>query len=374
MNANRFHEIVEALRLLSSIPETEKLLPRVVELSADLTGAARAALVLDKCAGWAERLPQITGVIETKELEWIRAIDRDLSFSTNEDKTMGVVPLAAGDEIEGYLFVSSRGSKHPLHEDCSSILSLLSLHLNNLIERNYSRWRLNQQNENRRDFISLVTHQLRLPMTSIGGYADLLASGATGPLQDRQLEFMVRIKRNIERMNQLLAALSEMNQIETRVRKFNKQAIDLNSCISAATSSLQGEFELRQQQVRVDIPADLPLAYADVRAIRQVLDALLANATRYTPDGGFINIRGYVVESMLEVAIIDNGIGISKKDQEKVFTPFFRADDPAVREHVGWGIELALAKMIVEAQDGSLSLNSVPGEGTSFTLALPKAV
>lgn len=228
-------------------------------------------------------------------------------------------------------------------------------------------------NKAKSDFISLVAHELRVPMTSIKGYTDLMNAGLAGPLSDQQKQFLEVIRRNLARMTSLISDLSDINHIESGRMKFDLQAFDLREVVADVSDSLRERIGNRQQTLLIEIEDELPLVYADSTRIAQVLSNLMSNAHKYTPEGGEIVLRAWPNGRAAIVSVQDNGYGISEEDQQKLFTQFFRAEDKEVREQPGWGLGLSIVRRMVEAQDGEISFESRLGEGSTFTFTIPLA-
>lgn len=229
-------------------------------------------------------------------------------------------------------------------------------------------------NEAKNAFISIVTHELRIPMTSIRGYTDLLLGQMMGPLNEAQTGFLQTVRRNLDRMNVLIRDLSDINRIETGRMKFDLAYFPLEAVVQHVVGDLQEAIETRQQQLVVDIPAGLLPVYGDRTRVGQVLTNLISNANKYTPEQGQLTVRVQAHgPDALAVAVQDNGIGISEEDQARLFTQFFRSDADAVRQQVGWGLGLSIVKKLVEAQGGEIWCESAPGQGSTFVFTLPVA-
>lgn len=228
-------------------------------------------------------------------------------------------------------------------------------------------------NKSKSDFVSVVTHELRLPLTAIKGYTDLIASGMTGELNEQQRQFVDVIKRNLGRMSALISDLSDINRIESGRMQFDVKLFDIRDVVEDVGDALAGRLAERGQTLVVEMGEGGTAVYADPRRTNQVLTNLLHNAHQYTPPGGHITIRVHSGENLVEVAVQDDGLGISPENQARLFTPFFRAEDEAVREQPGWGLGLALAKNIVEAQKGTIACHSAPGQGSTFAFTVPSA-
>ena len=232
---------------------------------------------------------------------------------------------------------------------------------------------LEQADQAKSDFISLVTHELRVPMTSIRGYTDLLLGEMAGPLNESQREFLQTVRRNLERMSVLIRDLSDINRIETGRMKFEMAVFDLRDAVENVVDDLREAIESKDQTIATSLPDELPAVYADRTRINQVLANLLSNANKYTPQGGAITVDVQSRDDHALVAVVDDGIGISEENQAKLFTQFFRAEDEAVREQTGWGLGLSIVKKLVEAHGGEVGFESKLGEGSTFTFTVPFA-
>lgn len=223
------------------------------------------------------------------------------------------------------------------------------------------------------DFISVVTHELRLPMTSIKGYTDLVQKELVGPLTQQQKDFLEVVQRNVARMSVLIDDLSDINRIESKRMRFEFSQFDVRQVVKDVLATMRERLETRQQNVHLQLPADLPLVYADRTRINQVLTNLLSNANKYTPPQGEITIQATALASHVQLSVVDNGLGIAPEDQARLFTQFFRSADTQVREQPGWGLGLSIVKMMVEAQGGEINFQSIYRQGSAFTFTIPIA-
>lgn len=225
--------------------------------------------------------------------------------------------------------------------------------------------------------ISLVSHELRVPMTCIRGYTEMLEAGAAGPVTEMQLEFLDTIQRSVARMGVLVSDLSDINRMESGRLRLELGPVDLADVIDEAVAGLQNQLDAKGQPVSVNIPDDLPAVLADRSRTVQILTNLLSNANKYSPSGRPVTVTAEKVDRegrrFLRVAVIDQGIGITPEDQAQLFTQFFRSLDPAVRDETGWGLGLSIVKMMVEAQGGAITVESTPGVGSCFAFTLAVA-
>jgi signal transduction histidine kinase len=233
--------------------------------------------------------------------------------------------------------------------------------------------RIQVDNEKRYKFISLVAHELRLPMTSIMGYTDLLRKGVVGPVNDQQITFLNIIRNSVERMAALVADLSDLNKMETAKFKLVVAELSLNACLEEVVHNLQPKFSEKKQILGVEIPANLPDVYADRIRVVKVVTNLLNNACMYTPEGGRVDLITRLEDQQVRVEVSDTGIGISPEDQTHLFQQFFRSEDAKVREQQGWGLGLSVVKGLVELMGGEVGAESRPGIGSTFWFTLPTA-
>ncbi|MFO7681366.1 MAG: GAF domain-containing protein [Chloroflexota bacterium] len=283
-----------------------------------------------------------------------------------------VVPISRKEDIIGLITLESQTAT-ALDADDKAFVERLADRAAVAIENARLYEAIAAANQSKSEFISIVTHELRLPMTSIKGYTDLILSGMTGALNEQQKQFMEVIKRNLGRMSVLVSDLSDINRIESGRMKFEFAAFELRDVVEDVTDSLREQITGREQSLTVHVAPEVTAVYADPRRINQILTNLLSNAHKYTPAGGKLHIEITQENGRAQVAVIDAGIGISEENQAKLFTQFFRAEDEAVREQAGWGLGLSIVKKMVEAQSGEIWFESALGKGSTFTFTIPSA-
>jgi signal transduction histidine kinase/CheY-like chemotaxis protein len=226
-------------------------------------------------------------------------------------------------------------------------------------------------NEAKSQFVSIVTHELRIPLTSIKGYAELIRQGVVGEINEQQVEFLNVINANVERMSRLISDLSDISRIERGKLRLEYAHFSLPERIEETIHSLQHKIREKSQSLDTQLAPDLPKVYADPNRFVQILTNLLSNAWKYTPEGGRISIVAFPEGEHVRVEVRDSGIGISEEDQAKLFTQFFRSESPQVREQVGWGLGLNVTRRLVELMGGNIGVQSQLGKGSTFWFTLP---
>jgi two-component system phosphate regulon sensor histidine kinase PhoR len=221
----------------------------------------------------------------------------------------------------------------------------------------------------RRDFVANVSHELKTPLTAIRGFAETLRAGDV-PLAQQQAYLDV-ILRHAERLARLIDDILELSRIEGRQQPFSPGEVDVARIATLLLRDMQPQLEARHIQAEL-APGARGVAFADRRAVEQILSNLLDNAIKYTEEGGRIQVRVAESGSQLRIEVQDDGIGIPPADLPRVFERFYRVDKARSRDLGGTGLGLAIVKHLAQAQGGEVSARSVPSEGSTFQVVLPR--
>jgi len=213
-------------------------------------------------------------------------------------------------------------------------------------------------------------------MTSIKGYAKMLQIGAAGALNDQQKEFVKIIYGNIDRMDRLVLDLLDVSRIEAGRIRLELRDVQVADMVDDVLTSVHNQIAERELKLHVDVPKTLPKLRADYHRLVQVTTNLVSNAYKYTPNGGQVTIKADLAtmrdgEEGIYIMVKDSGYGISKEDQAKLFTNFFRSTDQNIRNQPGTGLGLSITKKMIESHGGTLQFESELGQGTTFTMSLP---
>ncbi|MCX7683595.1 MAG: GAF domain-containing protein [Anaerolineae bacterium] len=302
------------------------------------------------------------------------AADPDYASEVPGMVTQLTVPIIRETRIVGIIALeSSRPGQ--FNQEVFDFVMRLADHAAIAIENARLFEQVRQANEAKTEFVSFVSHELKQPMTSMRGYTDLLLKGAAGELSEIQRSFLETIRSNVERMNALVTSLLDISRIESGRLRINLEDLAIGQVIEDVLRQMRGQIEAKRQTLAVEIAPGLPYVRADRERLGQVLTNLISNAHKYTPEGGHITVRAQQWEAQggrfVMCAVSDTGIGMSPEDQARLFTKYFRSDDPAVRKESGTGLGLVITKSLVELQGGEIWVESEVGKGSTFTFTVP---
>jgi two-component system phosphate regulon sensor histidine kinase PhoR len=250
------------------------------------------------------------------------------------------------------------------------------------LEKSASRWiaergeeieQLKKHETYRKEFLGNVSHELKTPIFNIQGYiSTLLDGGIDDPKINRS--FLSKAEKSVERMITIVDDLQSISQLERGVLELNEEDFDVVALAKDVLESL--EMRAKEKNISFEIFNDVtqPLVVtADKFRIRQVLVNLIMNSVRYGKDGGLTQLRVNDIGDKVLVEVTDNGIGIDKEHQSRIFERFYRADKSRSRELGGTGLGLAIVKHIIEAHNQKISVLSTEGAGSVFSFTLKKA-
>ena len=232
--------------------------------------------------------------------------------------------------------------------------------------------RLEELNRLKDDFVALVSHDLRSPMTIIGGWAKTLrANWDQLDVKQRDRAFD-RIERTVDHLSTFVDSILQIAAIESGGFSYDIKPFDIHALI--LRTAVDARDNGRGISIEVKVPDDLPPVLADEQRTWQILMNLASNATKFSPAGGRVIIIASADDTSVDVSISDEGPGIAAEDQSKLFKKFSRLAQPSSSDVKGSGLGLYITKLLVEGQGGRISVESELGTGATFTFSLPRAV
>jgi signal transduction histidine kinase len=231
---------------------------------------------------------------------------------------------------------------------------------------------LKQLNSAKDEFIALASHQLRTPATGVKQYIGMLLEGYMGPIPPQQRDFLQKAYDSNERQLSTINDLLQIAQIDSNKIVLHPAKVDMSALIDAVVNEQRGTANNRRQGIVVRKRGGQLALRADELRLRMVLDNIVDNASKYSPENTTITITLHGTPEEIVVSVSDQGVGIAKDDFSKLFQKFSRIDNPRSIAVGGNGLGLYLAKRIIRAHDGHIEVTAKPQEGSTFTVRLPR--
>ena len=245
------------------------------------------------------------------------------------------------------------------------------------------------------EFLASMSHELRTPLNAIIGFSEVLRDGLVGDLQEKQHEYVSDIFDSGQHLLSLINDVLDLSKIEAGKMVLDEELADVSLLLQNSVSIIREKAMVHGLRLEHDVPDALGEAWIDQRKCKQVVYNLLANAVKFTPEGGTVTLRARVVtreaaaqraadqaqihpafssvtaQELLEISVADTGIGISDEDMARLFQPFVQIDSSLSRQFEGTGLGLALVSKLVALHGGTVGLRSKSGVGSAFTVWLP---
>jgi signal transduction histidine kinase len=222
------------------------------------------------------------------------------------------------------------------------------------------------------EFLANMSHELRTPLNAVIGFSQAMLKEIKGPLNEHYRSYAHDISEGGSHLLAIITDILDLSKAEAGKLNLTEEPVDIGAVIDQAKHFVQHKAVEAHHTLTVRIDKDLPLVLADPLRLKQIVINLLSNAVKFTPPGGRIEVGASFHESDgFFIAVRDNGIGIAAEHMQKVLEPFSQVEGALNRRHQGSGLGLALAKKMTRLHDGTLSLDSAPGRGTTVTVRLP---
>lgn len=349
-------------------------------------------VVLDE-SWWPKDTPsKLIGLSRFSSAELARALGTNAHTIDRLRKSLGIhsvylVPLQARDRLVGFMVAGFYGLPEQVRPADITLLNRLSesvgiaLDSRLLFEENkrvlvqlrHSNTKLKALDETKDDFISMASHQLRTPLTSVKGYLSMVLDGDVGKLNEQQRKMLTQSYLSSQRMVYLISDLLNLSRLNTGKFVIELSPVDLDEIVQSELDQLYETARARDVKLTYHRVADMPKLMLDETKIRQVVMNLIDNAIYYTPQGGHIQVQLHLTKTGVEFRVKDNGIGVPRAVQHKLFSKFYRADNAQRARPDGTGLGLFMAKKVILAQGGAIIFESEEGKGSTFGFRFSKA-
>ncbi len=399
--AQRLSRILEINQQLTSTLELEPLLQEIIRAAAELTDTEAASILLyDEKSGKlsfaaatganSEQLARKTVPVEgsvagsifksgqpvlvTKanlDPRHYDGIGKAIDFHT---RTILGVPLSIKSRSIGVLEALNKHGDVPFTDEDTQVLSTLAAQaaiaiqnaqMVGALQKAYKK--LGELDKLKSDFIAVASHELRTPLALVLGYATMLKDDAGGAAAEK-LDVVVQAALHLRG---LIENMVNLRQLETGQSAPQRSAFELQELIWSVCADCDSLATAKGQTIAFQLPSAPVTVSADRTQITIVLNNLLTNAIKFTPDGGRISVQAELRNDKVRVSVIDSGIGVPKAQLDRIFERFYQAEPHLTRRHGGMGLGLSIAKELVELHGGRIWVESVEGKGSRFTFTLP---
>ena len=230
-----------------------------------------------------------------------------------------------------------------------------------------------EANRAKSDFLAAMSHELRTPLNAIGGYAQLIEMGVRGPVTEAQRTDLLKIQRSKDHLDALVSDVLNFAKAGAGRLEFRTREVDVSKTVEAVLEMVTPQAASKQLRLVPPVPGSVLKVLADGDKVRQVLLNLLANALKFTPENGIISVNIAEGETDASISVTDTGIGVPPDQLERIFEPFVQAKRALQATDQGVGLGLAISRQLARAMNGDLTVKSIVGEGSTFTLRLPRA-
>ncbi|HET9810819.1 MAG TPA: PAS-domain containing protein [Sphingomicrobium sp.] len=232
---------------------------------------------------------------------------------------------------------------------------------------------LEQADRVKTDFVANMSYELRTPLTSIRGFAEMLADGYAGQLTPAASDYSNAILESAERLSKLIGDVLDLTQADSAGGLLERERVDIAGLCRTASEKFETRTRDKGQKLQIEIEDSAGVVVGDARRLRESIDHLLENAIAYTDSNGKIALKAWGEADCAMIQVSDNGAGIAKKDLPRVFNRFDRVTHDPTRGEAALGLGLPLTRQFIEAHGGKVDLVSAKSKGTTVTLTIPRA-
>lgn len=400
-SSRKLSDLLTVIRGLRSASETSQLLQRLTSAATDLTNS-EAASILELspdltslrfiAAPWfhQQHLKDVQVPLDESVAGWVfshaeplliqdiaadprhfKVVDQATGLATS---SLVAVPMMYGGQPLGVLEVINKTDHSHYTEDDVTILEILAFYgslalwnLNLEARMDASQSEKKELDRLKSNFIAITSHELRTPLGLILGHATFLRE----MIAEEHREPIDTIIRNATRLKEIVESLTSVENVESGTARLRQNAVSIPAIVQDVVASFQEMAASKKITLRVDTGTQDALVEADGNKIGIALSNLVRNAITFTNSGGQVFVKVTAFPERVQVSVVDNGIGIPKKDMGKIFERFFQIESHLTRRHGGMGLGLSVAKAMVEIHGGRIWAESVEGKGSNFSFSLP---
>ena len=302
-----------------------------------------------------------------------------------------VIPLICRDRLQGVLTLGRKNSGEPFTPVDIDLLEALAIQaavsIENAVlyeqmeekvrertrELDEARKVAEAANKAKSEFLSNITHELRTPLNSIIGFSEVMREGTAGPLLPDQQAYLKDIWESGKHLLRIINNILDLSKIEAGMMELEHDEFYLKELLDGSLSLFREKAQRKRITLVAEISDNVDMITADKTKIKQVTLNLLANAMKFTPDGGSVGIAASRNNAGVQVHVWDTGIGMSPGDCGRLFQPFLQLDNTTTRKYEGTGLGLHLSRKIIELHGGRIWVESAPGAGSRFSFTIPRA-
>ena len=327
------------------------------------------------------RLVYVTGGLSLASI--LLSVLIAVSLASRITKPLEVLTSGVKDIAEGHfdrrLSITSHDELEMLAETFNHMTGRLREHVEQLEESNKKLGAVNEElkelDRMKSDLLANVSHELRTPLTAIKGYTDYILERRLGAITEKQEKGLVVVQRNLERLSKTINALLDFSRMDVGRIALNLQPFALSPLLDQIVTGLRSELEKKGLKLTAEIERGLPPVIGDKEKLSAVLENLIINALKFTPEGGRITVSakrvGTAARPSALIRVSDTGVGIAADQIAKIFNRFHQVDTSTTRRFGGVGLGLAIVKSILEAHGTTVTVESELGRGTTFGFVLP---
>lgn len=298
----------------------------------------------------------VTEIIECKEI--LDAIDRTLAMTP--ETFAEITSELALQDASGEKFYSSRCV--PFRSRAGNNLGTITV-LHDITA-------LKKINQMKSDFVSMVSHEIRSPMNSLLMQLKIIMDGLAGEVTEKQQEILGRASEKIMNLNNLVTELLDLSRIESGLIAHEKEMVDMTLLLKDQQKFHAPYGDKNNISIKLELADNLPPILANQQNIEEIFSNLITNAIKYSPGDSSIVISAEPENEYLKIKVKDNGFGMETEDLKNIFGRFYRVKNAETRKIQGTGLGLSIVKSIVESHHGSITVESEPGKGSTFTICL----